>query len=32
MEIRADEITRIIKEQLGGFTAEENVTKVDTVL
>jgi F-type H+-transporting ATPase subunit alpha len=32
MEIRADEITRIIKEQLGGFTAEVDVSEVGTVL
>jgi F-type H+/Na+-transporting ATPase subunit alpha len=32
MEIRADEITRIIKEQLGGFTADVDVAEVGTVL
>src|SRR5688572_17797503 len=32
MEIRADEITRIIKEQLGGFTADVDVSEVGTVL
>jgi F-type H+-transporting ATPase subunit alpha len=32
MEIRADEITRIIKAQLGGFTAEVDVSEVGTVL
>jgi F-type H+-transporting ATPase subunit alpha len=32
MEIRADEITRIIKEQLGGFSADVDVSEVGTVL
>ena len=32
MEIRADEITRIIKEQLGGFSADVDVAEVGTVL
>ena len=32
MEIRAEEITRIIKEQLGGFTAGVDVAEVGTVL
>jgi F-type H+-transporting ATPase subunit alpha len=32
MEIRADEITRIIKEQLGGFTAGVDVAETGTVL
>jgi F-type H+-transporting ATPase subunit alpha len=32
MEIRAGEITRIIKEQLGGFTAGLEVAEVGTVL
>jgi F-type H+-transporting ATPase subunit alpha len=32
MEIRADEITRILREQLGGFTAEIDVAEVGTVL
>jgi len=32
MEIRADEITRILREQLGGFTADIDVTEVGTVL
>jgi len=32
MEIRAGEITRIIKEQLGGFTASVDVAEVGTVL
>ena len=32
MEIRADEITKIIREQLGGFTAEVDVAEVGTVL
>src|SRR6266496_1093019 len=32
MEIRAGEITRIIKEQLGGFTAGVEVAEVGTVL
>src|SRR5215510_8670033 len=32
MEIRADEITRIIKEQLGAFTAEVDVAEVGSVL
>ncbi|HEV8663000.1 MAG TPA: F0F1 ATP synthase subunit alpha, partial [Candidatus Methylomirabilis sp.] len=32
MEIRAGEITRIIKEQLGGFTAGVDVAEVGTVL
>ena len=32
MEIRAEDITRIIKEQLGGFTAGVDVAEVGTVL
>jgi F-type H+/Na+-transporting ATPase subunit alpha len=32
MEIRADEITRILREQLGGFAAEIDVAEVGTVL
>jgi F-type H+-transporting ATPase subunit alpha len=32
MEIRAEEITRIIKEQLGGFSAGVDVSEVGTVL
>ena len=32
MEIRADEITRILREQLGGFTADIDVAEVGTVL
>src|SRR5687768_16897443 len=32
MEIRADEITKIIREQLGGFTAGVDVSEVGTVL
>ena len=32
MEIRAEEITRIIKEQLGGFSAGVDVAEVGTVL
>ena len=32
MEIRADEITRILREQLGGFTADIEVAEVGTVL
>jgi F-type H+/Na+-transporting ATPase subunit alpha len=32
MEIRADEITRIIKEQLGGFAAGVDVAETGTVL
>jgi len=32
MEIRADEITRILREQLGGFTTEIDVAEVGTVL
>ena len=32
MEIRADEITRIIREQLGGFGAGVDVSEVGTVL
>ena len=32
MEIRAEEITRIIREQLGGFTATMDVAEVGTVL
>src|SRR5512136_2954228 len=32
MEIRAEEITRILREQLGGFTAQIDVAEVGTVL
>jgi F-type H+-transporting ATPase subunit alpha len=32
MEIRADEITRILREQLGGFTADIDVAEVGTVV
>jgi F-type H+-transporting ATPase subunit alpha len=32
MEIRADEITKIIREQLGGFTAGVDVSETGTVL
>ena len=32
MEIRAEEITKIIREQLGGFTAGVDVAEVGTVL
>jgi F-type H+-transporting ATPase subunit alpha len=32
MEIRADEITKIIREQLGGFTAGVDVSEVGTIL
>src|SRR5262245_56129575 len=32
MEIRAEEITRIIREQLGGFTSSVDVAEVGTVL
>ena len=32
MEIRAEEITRILREQLGGFTAGIDVAEVGTVL
>jgi F-type H+-transporting ATPase subunit alpha len=32
MEIRADEITKILREQLGGFTAEIDAAEVGTVL
>ena len=32
MEIRAEEITRILREQLGGFTASIDVAEVGTVL
>jgi F-type H+-transporting ATPase subunit alpha len=32
MEIRADEITRILREQLGGFTADIDVAEVGAVL
>jgi F-type H+-transporting ATPase subunit alpha len=32
MEIRADEITKILREQLGGFTADIDVAEVGTVL
>ena len=32
MEIRADEITRILREQLGGFSADIDVAEVGTVL
>jgi F-type H+-transporting ATPase subunit alpha len=32
MEIRADEITRIIREQLAGFTADIDVAEVGSVL
>ena len=32
MEIRADEITRILREQLGGFSAEIDVAEVGSVL
>ena len=32
MEIRADEITRILREQLGGFTTDIDVAEVGTVL
>ena len=32
MEIRADEIARIIREQLGGFAAGVDVSEVGTVL
>ena len=32
MEIRADEITKIIREQLAGFTADVDVAEVGTVL
>jgi F0F1-type ATP synthase alpha subunit len=32
MEIRAEEITRILREQLKGFTTSVDVTEVGTVL
>ncbi|MFI4945650.1 MAG: F0F1 ATP synthase subunit alpha, partial [Burkholderiales bacterium] len=32
MEIRADEITRILREQLGGFSADIDVAEVGSVL
>jgi F-type H+-transporting ATPase subunit alpha len=32
MEIRADEITKILREQLGGFTAAVDIAEVGTVL
>ncbi len=32
MEIRAEEITKIIREQLAGFTAGVDVAEVGTVL
>src|SRR5947207_12518862 len=32
MEIRAEEITKIIREQLGGFTSGVDVAEVGTVL
>src|SRR3954470_18879895 len=32
MEIRAEEITKIIREQLGGFTAGVDVSEVGTIL
>ena len=32
MEIRADEISKILREQLGGFTADIDVAEVGTVL
>ena len=32
MDIRADEITKVIREQLGGFTAGVDVSEVGTVL
>src|SRR5437773_10477664 len=32
MDIRAEEITRIIREQLGGFAAGVDVSEVGTVL
>jgi len=32
MDIRADEITRVIREQLGGFSAGVDVSEVGTVL
>src|SRR5574339_721250 len=32
MEIRSEEITKIIREQLGGFTAGVDVAEVGTVL
>src|SRR5437870_13470021 len=32
MDIRADEISRIIREQLGGFSAGVDVSEVGTVL
>src|SRR5439155_22998076 len=32
MDIRADEISRIIREQLGGFSAGVDVAEVGTVL
>ena len=32
MDIRADEITKIIREQLGGFSAGVDVSEVGTVL
>src|SRR5512136_3034644 len=32
MEIRAEEITRILREQLGGFTAQIDVAEVGSVL
>jgi F-type H+-transporting ATPase subunit alpha len=32
MEIRADEITRLLREQLGGFSADIDVAEVGTVL
>jgi F-type H+-transporting ATPase subunit alpha len=32
MEIRADEITKIIREQLGGFSAGVDVSEVGTIL
>jgi F-type H+/Na+-transporting ATPase subunit alpha len=32
MEIRAEEITRVLREQLGGFTATIDVAETGTVL
>src|ERR671910_2033778 len=32
MDIRAEEITKILREQLGGFTAGMDVSEVGTVL
>ena len=32
MNIRAEDITRILREQLGGFTADVDVAEVGTVL